>query len=41
MGNANPVLIDGVEDKSASRRIKIRFELNDSKILDEINKVQP
>ena len=36
MGSQNPVMIDGVEDKNASRRIKIRFEIDNNKILSMI-----
>jgi flagellar motor protein MotB len=36
MGAKNPVIVNGVEDKNASRRIKIRFELDNDKILSMI-----
>jgi chemotaxis protein MotB len=32
MANQNPVLVNGVEDKEASRRIEITFELDQKKI---------
>jgi chemotaxis protein MotB len=36
MGESHPILVNGEEDKEASRRIKIRFELDREKILDAI-----
>jgi len=36
MGAKNPVILNGIEDKNASRRIKIRFELDNDKILSMI-----
>jgi outer membrane protein OmpA-like peptidoglycan-associated protein len=38
MGDSSPVIQNGVEDKEASRRIKIRFELDDHRILSAIQK---
>jgi outer membrane protein OmpA-like peptidoglycan-associated protein len=35
-GESHPILVNGEEDKEASRRIKIRFELDREKILDAI-----
>ena len=36
MGEKNPIIKNGIEDKNASRRIKIRFELDNNKILSMI-----
>jgi chemotaxis protein MotB len=37
-GDTEPVLVNGVEDKNASRRISVRFELNPDAILEAIDK---
>jgi len=39
MGSKNPIMKDGLEDKNASRRIKIRFELDNSKIAKQLKRV--
>jgi len=36
LGESHPVIVNGKEDKEASRRIKLKFELNDKKIVDMI-----
>jgi outer membrane protein OmpA-like peptidoglycan-associated protein len=36
LGDAHPVFRDGKEDKEASRRIKIKFELDYQKIVDAL-----
>ena len=38
LGESRPVIINGKEDKEASRRIKLKFELNDKKIVDMIKR---
>ena len=38
LANANPIIINGVEDAEASRRIQIRFELDNNKIINTIEK---
>ena len=40
MGSKDLVIKNGVEDKNASRRIKIRFELDEKKIINDIKRVQ-
>jgi len=37
-GDTEPVLVNGTEDKNASRRISVRFELNPDAILEAIDK---
>ncbi len=34
-----PIIVNGIEDKEASRRIRIRFELDEKKILQSLQKV--
>jgi flagellar motor protein MotB len=41
MAESHPILVGGVEDKEASRRIKIRFVLDKEKILDAIGRNIP
>jgi len=38
-GSQKKILIDGIEDKNASRRVEIRFELKKSAILENIKKI--
>jgi outer membrane protein OmpA-like peptidoglycan-associated protein len=38
-GSAKAIVINGVEDKDASRRIKIKFELQQSQILDNLRRI--
>jgi len=38
-GSAQKIIHNGVEDKNASRRIKIKFELSDVKILNKLRKI--
>ena len=36
---ADLVLVDGVEDPDASRRVEFKFRLKDSEMIDEMNKI--
>lgn len=38
-GSQKKILIDGIEDKNASRRVEIRFQLKENAILDGIKKI--
>ena len=38
LANENPIIVNGVEDQEASRRIKIKFEIDQGKILNTIKK---
>jgi chemotaxis protein MotB len=39
LANLNPIMKNGIEDAEASRRIKIRFELDKEKIINSIKKI--
>lgn len=39
LGSEETIKINGIEDKNASRRIKIKFELHDKMILEKIKKI--
>ena len=36
---SDPVYVDGVEDKSASRRVEFKFSLKDSEMIEEMNQI--
>jgi len=38
-GSTQAIVVDGVEDKEASRRIKIKFKLNKNKIVKQVKKI--
>jgi chemotaxis protein MotB len=38
-GSTKAIVLNGVEDKDASRRIKVKFELKESQILDNLRRM--
>jgi chemotaxis protein MotB len=36
---SDPVYVNGVEDKSASRRVEFKFSLKDSEMIEEMNRI--
>ena len=37
--NSDPILVKGVEDKDASRRVEFKFSLKDDQLIDEMNQI--
>jgi len=38
-GNSRTIHVDGLEDRDASRRIKVKFELKESRVLDNLRRI--
>ena len=36
---SDPVFVNGIEDKDASRRVEFKFSLKDSEMIDEMNRI--